>query len=102
MVNVVKAAQAIKNIIKKVQVHVSDHALLDDLDDVKSTFTSKQVAEDKAVIDKALKKYGGEYYDSTDKGHIFEFPDKSKAQKFYNETGKTPNSTLMSNSIIED
>lgn len=102
MVNVVKAAEAIKNIINKVQVHVNDSALLDDLDDVKSTFTSKQVAEDKAVIDKALKKYGGSYVDSTDKGHLFEFDNKSQAQKFYNETGKTPNSTLMSNSILEE
>lgn len=102
MVNVVKAAEAIKSIINKVQVHVNDHALLDDLDDVKSTFTSKQVAEDKAVIDKALKKYGGSYVDSTDKGHIFEFADKSQAQKFYDETGRTPNSTLMSNSILEE
>ena len=102
MVNVVKATKLIKDIIKKVQVHVNDSALLDDLDDVKSTFSSKQVAEDKAVIDNALKKYGGKYIDSTDKGHIFEFSDKSQARKFYDDTAKTPNSTLNSNSILED
>mgnify|MGYP000374186719 FL=1 len=67
--------------------------------DVKSTFSKKQVAEDKAIIDKALKKHGGSWFDSTDKGHIFEFDTKEQAQRFYNDTAKTPNSTLMSNSV---
>ena len=101
MVNVVSAAKAIDKLIRKIQVHVNDSALLDDLDDVKSTFSSKQVAEDKAVIDKALKKHGGSYSDSTDKGHIFEFETKEQAQRFYDDTAKTPNSTLMSNSIVD-
>lgn len=99
MVNPLQAAKAIEKLIRKVQVHVSDSALLDDLGDVKSTFSKKQVAEDKAVIDKALKKHSGSYSDSTDKGHIFEFDTKEQAQRFYNETGKTPNSTLQSNKI---
>ena len=102
MVNVVKATKLITDIIKKVQVHVNDSALLDDLDDVKSTFSKKQIAEDKAVIDKALKKHGGTYSDSTDKGHIFEFDDDIKAQRFYDDTARTPNSTLNSNSILKD
>ena len=101
MVNVVAAAKAIDKLIRKIQVHVTDSALLDDLDDVKSTFSKKQVAEDKAIIDKALKKHGGSYSDSTDKGHIFEFETKEQAQRFYDDTAKTPNSTLMSNSIVD-
>jgi uncharacterized protein (DUF1330 family) len=99
MVNPIQAAKAIEKLLRKIQVHVSDSALLDDLGDVKSTFSKKQVAEDKAVIDKALKKHGGSWFDSTDRGHIFEFDTKEQAQRFYKDTAKTPNSTLMSNSI---
>jgi hypothetical protein len=102
MAGLLQGAKLIEKIIKKVQVHVNDSALLDDLDDVKSTFSKKQIAEDKAVIDKALKKHGGTYSDSTDKGHIFEFDDGIKAQRFYDDTARTPNSTLNSNSILKD
>lgn len=102
MVNPVQAVKAIEKLIKKVQVHVSDFALSDDLGDVKSTFSKKQVAEDKAIIDKALKKHGGSWFDSTDRGHIFEFDTKTKAQRFYKDTAKTPNSTLQSNEIDID
>ena len=99
MVNVIQAAKALEKLLSKIQVHVSDFTLVDEMADVKSTFSKKQIAEDKAIIDKALKKHGGSWFDSTDKGHIFEFDTKEQAQRFYNDTAKTPNSTLMSNSV---
>ena len=99
MVNVVAGAKLIQKAIAKVKVYVKDIELLEQLDDLPPSASKKQIAQDKAVVDKSLKKNGGTYSDSTDKGHVFEFDTKEQAQRFYNETGKTPNSTLTSDRI---
>jgi len=94
MVGLAQSAKLIEALVKKTVVHVKD---LDLLGGPKAS--GKFMADDKAVIDKALKKHGGTYSDSTDKSHIFEFQTKESAQKFYNDTKKTPHNTLFSDLI---